>query len=172
MSARRRAAARPPPAAAPRPLATCGARVILRPTMDTRPRRLLRLSLLLALVACGCVDRESRHVAGSDLYLRYCASCHGTDAKGGGPLAGSLTTAPADLTTLAQRSGGHFDESAVMATIDGRRAVAAHGPRDMPVWGAVFEEEARRERKPYQAYLSLLQSRALADYLRSIQVTE
>lgn len=140
--------------------------------MRTRPRRLLLLSLLLAAAAGGCVDRESHHVAGSDLYLRYCASCHGTDAKGNGPLAASLKTAPSDLTTLAQRSGGRFDEGAVMATIDGRREVAAHGSRDMPVWGAVFEDETRREGKPYQAYVGLLQSRSLADYLRSIQVTD
>jgi hypothetical protein len=51
--------------------------------------------------------------------------------------------------------------------IDGRRAVAAHGTRDMPVWGAVFEEESRGE--PYPAYQGLLKSRFLVDYLRTIQ---
>ena len=57
-----------------------------------------------------------------------------------------------------------------MSMIDGRRLVAEHGSREMPVWGVVFEEE--REGQPYQAYAGLLQSRALVDYLRSIQVTE
>ncbi len=55
-----------------------------------------------------------------------------------------------------------------MRVIDGRREVAAHGDRDMPVWGAVFEEEGRDE--PYPAYQSLLKSRFLVDYLRTIQV--
>ena len=57
-----------------------------------------------------------------------------------------------------------------MATIDGRRLVAEHGSREMPVWGVLFEEE--REGQPFQAYTGQLQSRALSDYLRSIQVTE
>jgi hypothetical protein len=79
----------------------------------------------------------------------------------------SLTTAPADLTQIAKRNGGRYDESAVMAVIDGRRQVAAHGSRDMPVWGAIFEEEGRGE--PYPAYQGLLQSRLLVDYLATIQ---
>ena len=54
-----------------------------------------------------------------------------------------------------------------MAIIDGRRSVAAHGSREMPVWGAVFEEE--RKGQPYPGYTGLLQSRLLTDYLRSIQ---
>jgi hypothetical protein len=82
---------------------------------------------------------------------------------------GRRATAPANLRTLAQRNGGKYDESAVMATIDGRRAVASHGPRDMPVWGAVFESELeeRGERSP--RYTTLLRARLLADYVRTLQ---
>jgi hypothetical protein len=54
-----------------------------------------------------------------------------------------------------------------MSIIDGKRAVAEHGPREMPVWGAVFEDELRGEH--YASYTALLHSRALCDYLRSIQ---
>jgi mono/diheme cytochrome c family protein len=135
-------------------------------------RRILApgLAALLALAGAGCVDEETRELAGSDLYLRYCASCHGADGKGNGPVAASLKTAPADLTGLAKRSGGRFDETAVMSAIDGRRRVSEHGSREMPVWGAVFEKEHAGE--PFQAYVGLLQSRALADHLRSIQVQE
>jgi mono/diheme cytochrome c family protein len=150
------------------PIAREAAHGMLRAAMRAPLLRLLLVCLPLAVGAC--VDEESREVAGGDLFLRYCASCHGVDAKGNGPIAGSLTTPPADLTTLARRSGGRFDEGAVMAAIDGRRLVAAHGSREMPVWGAIFEEE--REGKPFQAYAGLLQSRALADYLRSIQTAE
>ena len=136
--------------------------------MRASPHRALALAFLLA--ASGCVDEETREVAGGDLFLRYCASCHGADAKGSGPVAASLRRPPSDLTTLAKRSGGRFDEAAVMAAIDGRRVVAEHGSREMPVWGAVFEE--KREGQPFQAYTGLLHSRALSDYLRSIQVNE
>jgi len=51
--------------------------------------------------------------------------------------------------------------------IDGRRLIAEHGPREMPVWGAVFEEEYERER--YGSLTTLYHGRALTDYLRSIQ---
>jgi hypothetical protein len=54
-----------------------------------------------------------------------------------------------------------------MAIIDGRRQVAEHGAREMPVWGAVFDEEL--EDRAYTRYTGLLQSRLLTDYLRSLQ---
>lgn len=121
-----------------------------------------------AMVLAGCGREASVAQDGRDTFLRYCASCHGSEGRGDGPLAATLTKPPADLTQLAKRSGGTFDEKAVMAFIDGRRQVAAHGTRDMPVWGAVFEEEGRGE--PYPAYQSLLRSRFLVDYLRTIQI--
>ena len=125
------------------------------------------LLLLAALGLSACERQTVADASGHDMYLRYCASCHGGGGRGDGPLAGSLTKPPSDLTQLAKRSGGAYDERAVMAVIDGRRQVAAHGTRDMPVWGAVFEEEGSGE--PYPAYHSLLQSRLLVDYLATIQ---
>jgi mono/diheme cytochrome c family protein len=134
----------------------------------SRLARLAALSLL-GLAASACVDREERHVAGSDLFRQYCAACHGSDGKGNGPLAGSLKKPPADLTRIAERNGGKLDEAALMSVIDGRSAVAEHGPRDMPVWGARFEEDLRKEGEPMHTYVGLLQSRSLVDYLRTIQ---
>ena len=130
----------------------------------------LGAALALAALSLGCVDEERREATGSDLYKRYCASCHGLEGRGDGPLAATLKVQPADLTRIAQRAGGRFDESEVMSKIDGRYLVAAHGPREMPVWGARFEEEHRTE--PYSVYVGLLQSRALVDYLRSIQAKQ
>jgi mono/diheme cytochrome c family protein len=140
------------------------------PAQAAQSRRLCALALVLACMAGACVDKETQEVAGRDVYLRYCASCHGTDARGGGPVAATLKRPPSDLTTLAKRSGGRFDETYVMSAIDGRRAVAEHGGREMPVWGAVFEKE--HEGEPFQAYVGLLQTRALVDYLRSLQGAE
>jgi len=118
--------------------------------------------------AVGCADTHSNEVAGAVLYERHCASCHGLTGKGDGPLADSFIVAPSDLTTLARRAGGRFDESAVMMTIDGRLLVAQHGPREMPVWGAVFAQEHVGE--PFAIYGATLDARALADHLRTIQV--
>jgi mono/diheme cytochrome c family protein len=125
------------------------------------------LLLAAALVLPACARDTVADASGRDTYLRYCASCHGPEGRGAGPLAGSLTKPPADLTQLAKRNGGQYDERAAMAAIDGRRQVAAHGTRDMPVWGAIFEAEGSGE--PYPAYQSLLQSRLLVDYLATIQ---
>jgi mono/diheme cytochrome c family protein len=130
-----------------------------------------RLSLVLSgLMITACEDRSREPYAlGALVYHRHCASCHGPEGRGDGPLASSLREPPADLSQIEVRAGGRFDEGDVMSAIDGRRAVQAHGPREMPVWGAVFEEELRREQAPYPGITVLQQKRALADYLRTLQ---
>jgi len=76
--------------------------------------------------------------SGAGMYRAYCASCHGVDGKGKGPAAPAMKTPPADLTTLAARHGGKFPEVLVFQTIEGEASGAAHGSREMPVWGTVF----------------------------------
>jgi len=125
------------------------------------------VALLTLILVVGCGAEVPQAPTGEEAYRRYCASCHGMEGKGDGPVAASLKSAPTDLTQLARRSGGRFDESYVMSVIDGRRHVAEHGPREMPVWGVVFEEELRDER--YSKWTTLLRTRALTDYLRSLQ---
>lgn len=63
-----------------------------------------------------------------------CASCHGLDGKGKGPLVPFLTKSPPDLTLLARQNGGVLPVARLYDVIDGT-GVAAHGSRDMPVWG-------------------------------------
>jgi hypothetical protein len=54
-----------------------------------------------------------------------------------------------------------------MATIDGRRAVRAHGNRDMPVWGETFRSEA--EGKKYPELTTLLKAKVIAEYIGALQ---
>ena len=77
-------------------------------------------------------------VNGADLFKEYCAVCHGADAKGSGPAADALKQRPVDLTQLARKNNGTFPELHVMNFIKGDDVVAAHGSRDMPVWGQIF----------------------------------
>lgn len=77
---------------------------------------------------------------GADLFREYCAVCHGNDAKGSGPAADALKKRPADLTQLARKNGGSFPELHVMNYIKGQDIVAAHGTRDMPIWGSIFSQ--------------------------------
>jgi len=77
--------------------------------------------------------------SGEKMYVTYCAVCHGTDGKGGGPAATAMKTMPADLTSLAKRNDGKFPASHVYYTIVGDTAMpVAHGTKDMPVWGNLF----------------------------------
>lgn len=102
--------------------------------------------------------------AGSGLYATYCAVCHGTDAKGTGPLAESLKRRPADLTQLAKASGGTLNRDQVFRIIDGRNPVKGHGGGDMPVWGDAFERSADAGPQAVKDRID-----ALVEYLASMQ---
>jgi mono/diheme cytochrome c family protein len=76
---------------------------------------------------------------GRDLFQFYCATCHGRDARGDGPVASSLKHQPADLTTIAARNGGRFPRERIERFVSGDDVSAsAHGSREMPVWGPIF----------------------------------
>ncbi len=79
-------------------------------------------------------------LAGKDLFEFYCATCHGRDAKGNGPVVTALKVRPPDLTLLARRSGGTFPRRRVETSITkgGDAPPPAHGSTDMPVWGPIF----------------------------------
>lgn len=77
---------------------------------------------------------------GPDLFRSYCASCHGLDGKGNGPVSAALKTQPADLTTISRSNGGIFPANRVSKIIAGDELVTAHGSREMPVWGPIFHQ--------------------------------
>jgi mono/diheme cytochrome c family protein len=76
--------------------------------------------------------------SGKEMFNSYCAVCHGTDGKGGGPAASAMKTPPMDLTVLAKNSGGKYPAPHVAAVIRGQAMAASHGSQDMPVWGPLF----------------------------------
>jgi mono/diheme cytochrome c family protein len=77
--------------------------------------------------------------SGKAMFMEYCAACHGETGVGNGPAASAMKKAPADLTQLSAHNGGKFPEAKISRFIKGDDAVAAHGSRDMPVWGDVFK---------------------------------
>jgi mono/diheme cytochrome c family protein len=128
--------------------------------------------MLLATVACGPKAEialgELTATQRRDLYDRLCASCHGPDGRGDGPVAKDLVVRPADLTTLAARHGGTFPRERVVNVLSGQRRVAAHGTREMPVWG----QRLAPAESPAAAAAQLEQARmitALTDYVASLQ---
>jgi mono/diheme cytochrome c family protein len=102
--------------------------------------------------------------SGQQMFGEYCAVCHGKDAKDGGPAADALKKRPADLTQLSRKNGGKFPEIQVMTFITGDEVVAAHGSRDMPVWGQLF-----RSLSPNSPELVRLRAANLMEYIKSFQ---
>jgi mono/diheme cytochrome c family protein len=100
---------------------------------------------------------------GPDLFRAYCAPCHGEDGKGQGPAAAALKTKPPDLTTIKRRNGGKFPVKRVGETIAGDDRIAAHGSREMPIWGPIFHQI---ERDRDWGYVRL---ENVTKYLESIQ---
>ena len=107
-------------------------------------------ALLTALLSCGILVcqtspqvkkapvKETSPDSGREMYLQYCASCHGVAGKGDGPAASALKTPASNLTTLTARNKGTFPEIRISRMIEGSDELAAHGSRDMPTWGQVF----------------------------------
>jgi mono/diheme cytochrome c family protein len=104
--------------------------------------------------------------ASAEMYSAYCASCHGKDAKGGGPVAPALKVRPPDLTTLAKKNNGRFPGGHVYQIVKWGGSIAAHGSKEMPVWGPAFrslsdqgEPEVELRIKNIVNYLDALQAK-------------
>jgi mono/diheme cytochrome c family protein len=121
------------------------------------------LGLVLAAATAMAADDDT----GARLYFNHCAACHGDSGEGDGPVAATLHVMVPNLRTLAQRSDGAFPAEAVRAYIDGRELKAAHGDRQMPIWGDVFrgpqqgsaQRTVRRRIDALVAFIATLQYR-------------
>lgn len=112
------------------------------------------------------VDRAD----GRTLYEGLCASCHGLDARGGGPVAEALSVPMPDLTRLSERNDGRFPLARVERSIRGPETLEIHGGPQMPLWGpaleGVFDHLPHVNREAFAAN----RIRRLARYLESLQV--
>lgn len=77
---------------------------------------------------------------GQQMFISYCAPCHGRTGKGDGPAAPALTPKPSDLTQLAKKHGGTLSQKDLEDKMNGLKASPAHGSTDMPVWGPMFRQ--------------------------------
>ena len=136
-------------------------------------RTLLVTSLLLGIAFLGLAQKpEIKKVpitqtpakSGSAMFSEYCAVCHGKDAKGSGPAAPALRVAPPDLTTLTNRHNGVFPTGYVSNVIRLGGDVAAHGSKDMPIWGRAFSSLIPHDE-------NIVQQRIfnLTNYIKSLQ---
>ena len=110
--------------------------------------------------------KSTSAASGVEMYKTYCAVCHGVEGKGDGPAASALKARPADLTQLSKNNGGKFPALKVTAAIRGDGDVAAHGTKDMPVWGSLFwnmshghEGEVQQRVSNLTKYIETLQAK-------------
>lgn len=134
--------------------------------MHRKAKLALCAAFALAAAPLAAEDPE----AGQALYRTHCASCHGIDAMGQGPMRGVLTIKPTDLTALSAGNGGVFPLERVVKRIDGRDPLVAHGS-PMPVYGDFFEGGASVALKTPSGQ-PIMTSAPVADlvaWLRSVQ---
>lgn len=108
--------------------------------------------------------QQSNSSSGKQMFSDYCAPCHGLSAKGDGPAASALKTAPTDLTQLAKKNNGKFPMDHVMNDLRQGSPLASHGNSDMPVWGPLF-----RSLDPSATVIADQRIRNLSVYIESLQ---
>lgn len=103
---------------------------------------------------------------GAGVFRTHCASCHGIEATGHGPMAGVMVIKPTDLTALRANNGGVFPTARVVMRIDGRDPLVSHGS-PMPVYGPFFEGDDVALKTA--AGQPILTSRPIADLMAFLQ---
>jgi mono/diheme cytochrome c family protein len=128
-------------------------------------------ALAVSATGAGALPRNAENFpSGQQLFQDHCATCHGTDGTGNGPMAQVLKVPPADLTQISVRAGGAFPATRVVEIIRYGGNMAAHGTAVMPVWGKVFSNEggggkgggafSRRAVIELKRYLETIQKKA------------
>ena len=128
--------------------------------------------LLAALAASGTALGQSEDdlAVGKIEFRSSCASCHGIDGRGDGPIQVFLKVKPADLTQLSANNGGVYPAELVYQIIDGQADIAVHGERTMPVWGLHYLKEfAGFGDQDGNEELVQARIRRLVDYLETLQ---
>jgi len=138
--------------------------------MHAKSAKVWGLAWVLVLGA-NAVLAQTKLDVGKREFEANCASCHGMDGKGRGPLVELLRKSPPDLTQLSKANQGVFPMNRLYTTIEGEN-VAAHGSRDMPVWGRDYriKDAEHYMDAPYDAQ-GLVRARILSllEYIYRLQ---
>lgn len=122
--------------------------------------------LALTLLAPGAQAQDAE--AGAALYEMHCATCHGLEARGNGPMAPALLLQPPSLRDLTQRHGT-FPTARVVMRIDGRDPLVSHGS-PMPVYGPFFEgDDMPLKAETGQPIMTSRPIVDLVEFLRQVQ---
>jgi len=145
----------------------CGCEVIMGMRVLLFRASAIALCGLALAQAPQVVNIPVRHTSansGKEMYEAYCAACHGKDGKGNGPAAAALKIPPADVTKLARQHAGKFPSIKVYRAITGEAGIAAHGSKEMPIWGPIFMSMSHQHESELH-----LRVANLTDYIKSLQ---
>lgn len=138
--------------------------------------RILAVTIAAAATVCTAAlagPQQAKQNFGKMEYDAKCAVCHGTLGKGDGYYKPYLTKSPPDITALSKSNQGVFPFQRAYEMVDGRgQAVAAHGTRDMPIWGNDYIARAREDYMdvPYDPEMyARTRILALLDYVERLQ---
>lgn len=98
---------------------------------------LARLVSIFAIVAGAVSAQNADTEDGRDLFLYFCAECHGKDGASVGPMAEMLAIVPPNLAVLSKQNAGVFPIESVAMQIDGRIPIEGHS--FMPVFGPALD---------------------------------
>lgn len=132
-------------------------------------RYYLLACLTLCLITRTSVGADYTTYSGEKLFQRFCAACHGTQAKGDGPVASSLAVQVPNLRELSLRNKDTFPAEKIVRIIDGRTLLNPHGSRSMPVWGDEFLRAEAGDPVAERETADMIKK--MVEYLRSIQTT-
>jgi mono/diheme cytochrome c family protein len=130
---------------------------------------LIVLLVFLAVSVSAQISNQQqpaiRPVEGASIFRTSCASCHGLDGRGKGPVAKALKRDVPDLTKLSLRNNSVFPGIHVRTIImfGGDELLSAHGSKEMPIWGSIFHEIE------FDQDLGNVRLENVAKYLESIQ---
>lgn len=110
---------------------------------------------------------RSDPASGKQMYLDYCAPCHGISGTGNGLAAPALKAQPANLTLLAKNNTGNYPADHVTNVLKFGTQTPVHGSKDMPVWGRLFASlSASSGTKRAESELRI---QKLRDYIETLQ---
>ena len=132
-------------------------------------RYYLLACLTLCLITRTSLGADYTTYSGEKLFQRFCAACHGTQAKGDGPVASSLAVQVPNLRELSLRNKDTFPAEKIVRIIDGRTLLNPHGSRSMPVWGDEFLRAEAGDPVAESETADMIKK--MVEYLRSIQTT-
>jgi mono/diheme cytochrome c family protein len=135
-------------------------------------RTLLAAALLVGCSLTAGAQTELKHVtaprtsasSGHEMFVSYCATCHGMDGKGAGPAASALKVPPADLSVLSKNNGGKFPSAHLASVLREGVESKAHGSMEMPVWGPILRRTSHGQEGELQLRIANLNK-----YIESLQ---